>query len=67
MCKACQVSPRHPPHSWATKDTKRACREGQKKVPFWLAPKRTAKAELTYQLNRLAGNAKWEVTLAEAA
>lgn len=58
MCQACQIQ--HRTSQKGVRDIKRACREGQKKVPSWLAPKRSVAAELTYQLKRLAGNARHE-------
>ena len=71
MCKACQTPPVRrylAGNGWQSTrlrvevlcDIRRACREGQKDVPSWLAPKRSMAAELTYQLKRLAGNAGHE-------
>jgi hypothetical protein len=69
MCKACRTPPLVSFNNWRTsfrgatshaRDIKRACREGRRDVPSWLAPKRSVAAELTYQLKRLSSNARHE-------
>jgi hypothetical protein len=59
MCKACQTPPRGYQVA-VIKDVRQACRESLRDVPHWLAPLRSSRAELTYQLNRLARNAQFE-------
>lgn len=62
MCKACQtpapVSLGRDSTQFAgldSPDIKRACRESQRETPHWLAPHRSVRSELTYQLHRLGG------------
>lgn len=67
MCKACQTPASVRFGQYGTRfsgldsrDIRRACRESQREIPRWLAPLRSPRAELTYQLNRLARNARFE-------